>query len=192
MEYLTAKQIIGKLKQGRVMDISEAYFSQLVKTGFIPSHTMPGKRRKLYLYDEVKEMLDTIKDPSREPQREANKRKREENKLEHMREKWDSLEEYYMDALKLFEITIEELEQLTGFKGGKLDELKKSLFSEQLQNNNHLEILDEIQNNIDALDVPAHLMLDILFTVYKPLIYELVTFQEFMEEIIPWFEREYE
>lgn len=76
MEYLTAKQTIGKLRQGKVTDISEAYFSQLVTTGAIPFHTVPGKKRKLYLYDEVKRALANIQDPTRDAQREAVVRKK--------------------------------------------------------------------------------------------------------------------
>ncbi len=81
MEYLTAKQTVGKLKQGRVTDISEAYFSQLVKIGAIPHHTIPGKKRKLYLYDEVKKALSRIQDPTRDAQREAIVRTKVEKKL---------------------------------------------------------------------------------------------------------------
>ncbi|WP_292660251.1 hypothetical protein [Nitratifractor sp.] len=77
-EYLTARQVVNKLRQGRVMKISEAYFSQLVAAGVIPYHTIPGKRRKFYLYSETKEAILSARDPSREAQRQANERKRNE------------------------------------------------------------------------------------------------------------------
>ena len=77
-EYLTARQVVNKLRQGRVMKISEAYFSQLVAAGVVPYHTLPGKRRKFYRYDEAKEAILGARDPSRESQRQANERKRNE------------------------------------------------------------------------------------------------------------------
>jgi len=78
MEYITAKQVIGKLRQGGVSDISEAYFSQLVRSGHIPYHTIPGKKRKLYIYDEAKSALLDVQDPRRDPQREAVARQKAE------------------------------------------------------------------------------------------------------------------
>jgi hypothetical protein len=105
MEYLTAKQTIGKLKQGRVTDISESYFSQLVKVGAIPYHTIPGKKRKLYLYDEVKKALDGIRDPSRDAQREVHTKKREANLARNaMENDRKELKAKYAKALSFSEV----------------------------------------------------------------------------------------
>jgi hypothetical protein len=62
-EYLSAREVVGRLKMGGVARITEAYFSQLVRDGKIPFHRLPGKRRKVYLYDEVKEAIIEARDP---------------------------------------------------------------------------------------------------------------------------------
>ena len=85
-EYLTARQVVGKLRQGKVAKISEAYFSQLVHDGVIPAHTLPGKKRKFYRYEEAKAAILGARDPSREPQRQANERKRIEGTAQTLRE----------------------------------------------------------------------------------------------------------
>ncbi len=96
MEYLNAKQIIGRLKQGKVMDISEAYYSQLVRDGYLPFHKLPKKRRKFYLYNEVKLALLNMRDPSRDPQREAIQRKKDERKMQIAKEeKKEQIQKYY-------------------------------------------------------------------------------------------------
>ena len=100
MEYLNAKQIIGRLKQGKVMDISEAYYSQLVRDGYLPFHKLPKKRRKVYLYAEVKQALLDMRDPSRDPQREAIQRKKDERKkAQKIEEEKEELQQHYENVI---------------------------------------------------------------------------------------------
>jgi len=77
-EYLNAREVLGRLKMGKVADFTQSYFSQLVRDGVVPFHKLPGKRRKMFLYDEVKEAIINARDPSRDPQREANARRRQQ------------------------------------------------------------------------------------------------------------------
>ena len=80
-EYLNAREVLGRLKMGKVADFTQSYFSQLVRDGVVPFHKLPGKRRKMFLYDEVKEAIVNARDPSRDPQREANARRRGEVRI---------------------------------------------------------------------------------------------------------------
>ena len=68
---ITGKEVVAKLKQGGAADISTAYFSKIVGMGHIPYHTIPGKKRKLFKYDEAKKALLDMQDPTRDAQREA-------------------------------------------------------------------------------------------------------------------------
>ena len=77
-EYLNAREVLGRLKMGKVADFTQSYFSQLVRDGVIPYHKLPGKKRKMFIYDEVKEAIINARDPSRDPQREANARRRQQ------------------------------------------------------------------------------------------------------------------
>lgn len=70
MEYLNAKQVIGKLKQGGTCSITESYFSQLVKRGVVPFYTVPGRRRKMYIYAEAKKAVLEAQDPAYDARRE--------------------------------------------------------------------------------------------------------------------------
>ena len=82
MELLNAKETIGRLRMGKVADIGRSYFSKLVKDGYIPYRKAKGRRRKLFVYDEVKQALLDMQDPSRDAQREANEKRRQGNRLE--------------------------------------------------------------------------------------------------------------
>jgi len=75
-EYLNAREVLGRLKMGKVADFSQSYFSQLVRDGMIPFHKLPGKKRKMFIYEEVKAAIEGARDPSRDSQREANARRR--------------------------------------------------------------------------------------------------------------------
>lgn len=77
-EYLNAREVLGRLKMGKVADFTQSYFSQMVRDGVVPFHRLPGKKRKMFIYDEVKEALVNARDPSRDPQREANARRRQQ------------------------------------------------------------------------------------------------------------------
>ncbi|ADV45488.1 hypothetical protein [Nitratifractor salsuginis] len=81
-EYLTAREVVGRLKMGKVASFTESYFSQLVRDGAIPYHRKPGKKRRLFIFDEVKEALEGIRDPSRDPQRKANAKRRERSSFD--------------------------------------------------------------------------------------------------------------
>jgi len=75
-EYLNAREVLGRLKMGKVADFTQSYFSQLVRDGVIPFHKLQGKKRKMFIYEEVKAAIEGARDPSRDSQREANARRR--------------------------------------------------------------------------------------------------------------------
>jgi hypothetical protein len=185
MEYLTAKQTIGKLKQGRVTDISEAYFSQLVSMGAIPFHTIPGKKRKLYLYDEVKIALANIQDPSRDAQREANAEKREANQarktLEHERE---VINANYQSAMELLKITFEELAAHTNYKDDVLEEAKEELKEVQSINLALSELVHEQKEAMQTMPLEAEVTSLITHEMLKLTVEKMMTIDDFYDFIV--------
>ena len=181
MEYLTAKQTVGKLKQGRVTDISEAYFSQLVKIGAIPHHTVPGKKRKLYLYDEVKEALSRIQDPTRDAQRDAVKAKKIEiqhvqNTRENEKEK---LSTEYESAMDLITLSVEQLEKKTGYKGDVLEEAKRDLEDTQFINMTLRDLAHEIKQLISLMPLEKEVMQLLTFEILKLSIKKMFSIDDF-------------
>ena len=77
---LTANACLAALKKDGIV-YSKSYFSQMVNDGKIPSHPKPPSPKKFFYYDEVKKAIDEHKDPSRDAQREANEKRREEPTL---------------------------------------------------------------------------------------------------------------
>jgi len=77
---LTANACLAALKKDGII-YSKSYFSQMVNDGKIPSHPKPPSPKKFFYYDEVKKAIDEHKDPSRDAQREANEKRREEPTL---------------------------------------------------------------------------------------------------------------
>ena len=70
MELIQGNTVVAKMKQGGVMDITTAYFSQLVKKGVVPYHTKPGRKRKLFYYEEAKKALIDNQNPAHDGRRE--------------------------------------------------------------------------------------------------------------------------
>lgn len=77
---LTANACLSALKRDGIV-YSKSYFSQMVSDGKIPSHPKPPSPKKFFYYDEVKQAIEDHKDPSRDAQREANEKRREEPTL---------------------------------------------------------------------------------------------------------------
>lgn len=79
-DLITASKCLSRLKQDGV-SFSKSYFSQKVKDGTIPTHKKPPSPKDFYKYDEVKNALETSKDPTRDAQRESNSVDRDTNDL---------------------------------------------------------------------------------------------------------------
>lgn len=186
MEYITAKQTINKLKQGRVTDISEAYFSQLVSAGAIPNHTIPGKKRKLYLYDEVKKALADIQDPTRNPQREANSSKRATEAEKKLMIKKKEIEERYQKTKELQNLTSETLHLQTGFSGKKIEHIEKELYDAHQWNYPLIFLIDKQREAFKILPLDAINIDLVAYELLKHTVEMMITiddFQEIIEEI---------
>ena len=186
MEYLTAKQTLGKLKQGRVTDISEAYFSQLVSMGAIPFHTIPGKKRKHYLYDEVKEALANFQDPSRDAQREANAKERvsKQEALNTIADERDEINTNYASAMDLMKITSTQLEKHTHYKGDVLAEAKRELEEVQSINLALDELVHEQKEAIKLLPFKAETIAFITHQMLKLTVEKMMTIDDFYSFIV--------
>lgn len=77
---MTANACLAALKKDGII-YSKSYFSQMVNDGKIPSHPKPPSPKKFFYYDEVKQAIEDHKDPTRDAQREANEKRREEPTL---------------------------------------------------------------------------------------------------------------
>lgn len=184
MEYLTAKQVIGKLKQGRVTDISEAYFSQLVSSGAMPYHIIPGKKRKLYVYDEVKSALKGIQDPSRDAQREANAEKREANRVRTtISDEREKLNSDYVSAMDLIDVSSEQLEKHTGYKGDVLEEAKIELEAVQSVNLALSELVHEQKEVFNSMPLEKEVIKLIMHEILKLTVEKMMTVDEFYDFI---------
>ena len=183
MEYLNAKQIIGRLKQGRVTDISEAYFSQLVRDGAIPNHTIPGKKRKMYVYDEVKQALANIQDPTRDAQREANAERKRENSRGQLKADKAALEEHYRNTIKIDDMTKEQLKEQTGFGGIVLDLLWNDLKEAKTVNLYLSGIVKKQKEFIATLPLNPTVIEFLEYEIQKITINEMITVDGFNQLI---------
>ena len=61
--------------------MKKGYFSQLSSSGRIPTHAKTGSTKKFFKYEEVVVALEGMKDPTRDPQREANAKTRDDDML---------------------------------------------------------------------------------------------------------------
>lgn len=77
---INATECIKKLAESDI-NIKKGYFSQLKKSEKIPHQYNPASKTKIYVYDEVFNALKDMKDPTRDPQREANRRTHEDDDL---------------------------------------------------------------------------------------------------------------
>ena len=80
IDLITATQCIKRLNDNKI-SMKKGYFSQIVSQGKIPFHSKPSSPKQFFKYDEVVKALENIKDPSREPQRVANSKKRDDNNM---------------------------------------------------------------------------------------------------------------
>ncbi len=76
MNLITGAECVRKMRQAGVFKGKYSYFSQLVAKGIIPYHEKKGSPKKWYILKEVKEAIKEWEDPTRDAQREANERKR--------------------------------------------------------------------------------------------------------------------
>jgi len=77
-DLITATKCLSLLKSQDKITYSKSYFSQMVTDGKIPSHSKQGSPKKFFKYEEVKQAIEDTKDPTRDAQREANDKRREE------------------------------------------------------------------------------------------------------------------
>jgi hypothetical protein len=99
----------------------KSYFSRLVSKGVIRYHNIPDKKKKYFRLEEVKEDLADNEDPKRDPQRDANARKRrEQNDSSHdslleMAGKYDSVadlsDEEKAERVRLQNILLKQKEE---------------------------------------------------------------------------------
>ena len=148
MDLILAKEVVSKLKQGGAADISVAYFSQLVTMGVIPFHVIPGKKRKLFYYDEAKRALLENQDPTRDAQRDANKREKETKKLNEKAKEYKELNEKYLKAFSFdqqecFSETLERLKPIVLNKKEQ-DILYNEWNTIHLENSNIIEVIEEL------------------------------------------------
>ena len=150
MELITAKAVVGKLKKGGTMTISEAYFSKMVRTGVVPYASTPGKKRRLFDYEVAKEALLEAKDPSREPQREANKRRREGLPTQTSKKVGDMTAEEAIEYNALLEAEQDKLSKDRDTAKGKGADVKLETMPNSL---NKVKIFRELyQGKIAQLD----------------------------------------
>ncbi len=76
MKLISAAECVRKLRKSGVFSGNASYFSQLVSKGVIPHHKKGDSPKKWYIYEEAKKAIQGWKDPTRDAQREANRRKR--------------------------------------------------------------------------------------------------------------------
>ncbi len=77
-DLITATQCLKKLKDNDNIKYSKSYFSQMVSDGKIPTHSKLGSPKNFFKYKEVKQAIEDSKDPTRDAQREANIKRKEE------------------------------------------------------------------------------------------------------------------
>lgn len=75
---ITATECIKQLKQSGVYKGTLPYFTRLVDQGYIPSHKKEGSTKRWYKYEEAKDAINNMADPTRQHQREANETRRRE------------------------------------------------------------------------------------------------------------------
>jgi hypothetical protein len=93
---VSGAECVRRMRQAHVFNGGESYFSQLAKSGAIPWHEKPGSKRRWYYVSEVTEAIKGIEDPARDPQRQANARRRTErgNDAARTREETERLLEW--------------------------------------------------------------------------------------------------
>ncbi len=69
-------ELITQAEFARRVGKSRQYINTLVANGAIKVYSVPGKKSKYIKFEEAKKALEDIKDPTRDPQREANKKRK--------------------------------------------------------------------------------------------------------------------
>lgn len=153
MDLITAKEVVGKLKQGGTANISTAYFSKLVTIGHIPYHTVAGKKRKMFKYEEAKKALIQSQDPSRDAQREANVLAKENKEINNssyaaaekksiIQKEIDYLNAKYISAKKLSDMRLSDFNEYD-MTDTDTDDLERTLDEIISTNLSIFEIIDE-------------------------------------------------
>ena len=83
-DLITAARCLKMLKEQNDIKYSKSYFSQMVKEGKIPFHNKSDSPKKFFKYSEVLKAIEDSKDPTRDAQREANKKRRLKNQKENV------------------------------------------------------------------------------------------------------------
>jgi len=139
---LTANACLAALKKDGIV-YSKSYFSQMVSDGKIPTHPKPPSPKNFFYYDEVKAAIEEHKDPSRDAQREANEKRREEPSL--------------INAIGLYpsqaDMTDEEKEEIKKIKED-IEKEKKAAIDEGINLDDEDED-DETATNIKGADARA-------------------------------------
>lgn len=120
--------LISQAEFARRINASRQYVNKLVAKGVLPVYD--GKRLK---YEEAKEILEQLKDPRREPQREAVKKRKEQNL-------WSVSSEYKT----LADCTPEEIEEER--------QKQKRVLEEKLQEAQRLGLENNV-GDVEKLDV---------------------------------------
>ena len=183
MEYLTASETLAKLKMGKVRNFTRQYFSQLVRDGYIPYHNLPGKKKKYYLYHDVKAALIAMRDPTRDAQREANARVRESN--EKKRNKDEIIErkeanERYDSALELLDIVSDDIESKDDVQRYQID---NELNEFKSWNETLLDLIDSIDDALKKADRYDAVSRDIVAAEISKLLSTKDDLQEEIENI---------
>lgn len=108
---LTANACLAALKKDGIV-YSKSYFSQMVNDGKIPSHPKPPSPKKFFYYDEVKAAIEEHKDPTRDAQREANEKRREEPTLMSIAGSYPSQADMTLEEKEALKQEQEELKKL--------------------------------------------------------------------------------
>jgi hypothetical protein len=160
---ITATECVNKLVKEGIYRGKLSYFIRLANDGYIPTHSKEGSTKRWYLYDEARAAVNNMIDPTREPQREANDRRRREIECESIAEllrKMQHVETLHVDMFdreKLdpddavtFEQDIaahnainREIMELTYAITGLLDELSSGTFRSSKAELRVIELLNE-------------------------------------------------
>ena len=110
--------LVSQRKFAQIVNRSHTYINKLVKRGVIP--TYDGGKIKV---DEAKKMLEEYKDPSRDAQREANERRRQEKDIFAYEGEYPSIEDLSEEEKNQY---FRKLEEEKHKAKEVLEEVKKS------------------------------------------------------------------
>ena len=144
MKLISGAECVRRLRQAGVFKGKESYFSQLVQKGIIPYHNKAASPKKWYVLDEVKQALKEWEDPTRDAQREANEKKRNE-----LNAKDDQMEKFELQVEKRLQWfnSMPEL-QIEDFNLEDLEDMTREEFMQELQEiNSNNNLIKEMAND---------------------------------------------